>query len=155
MTTSENMTFDRLHEGIEPNRCLTFDNQIENTTDYFFRMVNNAPPVDDDFRSFYEEGVPLRPGSGHKNLCDHRCVSLFKIQNNEEKLRKKLSEMIKNKPALPTRLSKVKFRAKAGLVWYSPSQSSYIGDYHHNLMKCDSFSVQHNVDVVDTSEALR
>lgn len=147
MTTSEEMTFEKLHMGIEHD-CISFSGVCENTSDVFVRLVWNVPPSEDDFRSYEEEGK-IRNGDGHQNVCNHRGVSMNKVDtNNEERVKRAFTALVKNKRRLPPVWCKFRIGLNAGKVWYKPSTTPDTGDSHHNLMKCDQFSID-KIHVLD------
>ncbi len=148
-TYSQNMTFDKLHEGIaEGCNCLDHEGISENSEDCFVRVIYEEDLSANDWKSYHEFGKLPKNKPNCKGTCKWRGVSINKLIDNREAIKNKWLSLVNffaPKGIKKSFICIFRLRKDAGKVWDTSSQQAHA---HHDLLKSDSFCLE-SIEVLE------
>ncbi|MBT2558873.1 hypothetical protein J7E24_13840 [Hymenobacter sp. ISL-91] len=134
------MTFEVLHEGTE---CNCVDGVGTDTESTFLRTVGGNQPKERDFMSHWErykkQGKEIE-AKGCADTCGWKGVSMNKADGyDEEEIITVFRQRLMFSPQSKMYICRFKTGSENGVVNHTPNDDH---DSHHDLLKCDVFSVE-------------
>jgi hypothetical protein len=134
------MTFETITQG---TNCKCLKNCIENIVDVFARRTGDSKEIKiRDFKTHFERGKEVSSLNDCDEVCGNRGLSIYLWNDNSKSaILDKHMTTVAIGPKLKNHLSLVKLKAQAGMIKNTPVKDEIDGEYHHDLYKSDSFTL--------------